>query len=156
MDVLPSDKPGSVRQVLWRNSANRDVVIYIRVVPAVGDPGDFVEIMTSGRKVWRRSTLINGTRNSPVNDPLMYASQAGLLFMKGRVDIPKGDPVDFARIPSELAPEFNWWVNCAVAGTTGDRKIVVRDNGILSASGLIANLPDNVTSVYVNLVMPMK
>lgn len=147
---------GSFTQIIKRNSVNRPILTMERVINQEDNKaGDFVEYMTSGKKEWYQAILINGAKHSDMGDPLRFAVQGGLLFIRGRVVIPPNDPAPFARVPSEYCPDFNWWTNCAVGGSTGSRKIVLRSNGLLEASGLIANRPNAVTFVYFDLVIPM-
>lgn len=157
LDVLPGDSAGSVRQRLSRNSLPF-YTVYERMVNENGDAGEWSLLGGRPNNIWTDIPLENGASHNVdqgFTEPIKWAVRNGLLFFRGRVNVPLGDPVVFGRIPSSVAPAFNWWDSATLIGTTGARKIVVRSNGVLEASNFIANVPEAINGIYLNLVIPL-
>lgn len=155
LNVAPADRVGSVIQTLTRNSTARPLKILTRVVTSEGKEGEWSEISASGKLPWANLPLKNGAKNPDSNNRLQFAVQGGFLYVRGRVTIPKKDGVDFATLPVSARPKKNAFKGCPVGGTTGDRKIVFRSNGNISALGLIANNAGNVTYTYIDEIIKL-
>ncbi|WP_332276460.1 teichoic acid biosynthesis protein [Bacillus subtilis] len=154
-NIAPADRVGSVIQTLTRNSTARPLKILTRVVTSEGKEGEWSEISASGKLPWANLPLKNGAKNPDSNNRLQFAVQGGFLYVRGRVTIPKKDGVDFATLPVSARPKKNAFKGCPVGGTTGDRKIVFRSNGNISALGLIANNAGNVTYTYIDEIIKL-
>ncbi|MCY8546808.1 teichoic acid biosynthesis protein [Bacillus vallismortis] len=150
-----ADPSGAIVQTLKRYSTGRDIKLYTRVVNGAGDAGDWVEVMTSQQLNWTNLSLKNGASNPDSGDKLQYAINGGIVFIRGRVAIPKTDGVVFAILPAGARPGKAWFGGCQVAGTTGERKIDVRANGEIVAWGFSVNNVDAVTYTYVNFSFPL-
>ncbi|MGG1455579.1 teichoic acid biosynthesis protein [Bacillus subtilis] len=150
-----ADPSGSIVQTLKRNSTGRDTKLFTRVVTGEGVAGDWVEVMTSQQLNWTNLSLKNGASNPDSGDKLQYAINGGIVFIRGRVTIPKTDGVVFAILPAGARPGKAWFGGCQVAGTTGERKIDVRANGEIVAWGFSVNNVDAVTYTYVNFSFPL-
>ncbi|MCC2929072.1 teichoic acid biosynthesis protein [Bacillus sp. LBG-1-113] len=155
LNIAPADRVGSVIQTLTRNSTARPLKILTRVVTSEGKEGEWSEISASGKLPWANLPLKNGAKNPDSNNRLQFAVQGGFLYVRGRVTIPKKDGVDFATLPVSARPKKNAFKGCPVGGTTGDRKIVFRSNGNISALGLIANNAGNVTYTYIDEIIKL-
>lgn len=155
LNIAPADRVGSVIQTLTRNSTARPLKILTRVVTSEGKEGEWSEISASGKLPWENLPLKNGAKNPDSNNRLQFAVQGGFLYVRGRVTIPKKDGVDFATLPVSARPKKNAFKGCPVGGTTGDRKIVFRSNGNISALGLIANNAGNVTYTYIDEIIKL-
>ncbi|MBY4605603.1 teichoic acid biosynthesis protein [Bacillus sp. SPARC3] len=155
LNVAPADRVGSVIQTLTRNSTARPLKILTRVVTSEGKEGEWSEISASGKLPWANLPLKNGAKNPDSNNRLQFAVQGGFLYVRGRVTIPKKDGVDFATLPVSARPKKNAFRGCPVGGTTGDRKIVFRSNGNISALGLISNNAGNVTYTYIDEIIKL-
>ncbi|MBR0009777.1 MULTISPECIES: phage baseplate protein [Bacillus] len=155
LNIAPADRAGSVIQTLTRNATARPIKILTRVVTNTGNVGDWSEISASGKLPWADLPLKNGAKNPDSNYRLQFAVQGGFLFVRGRVTIPEKDGVDFATLPASARPKKNTYKSCPVAGTTGDRKIVFRSNGNISALGLFAKSASNVTYTYIDEIIKL-
>ncbi|WOO47644.1 teichoic acid biosynthesis protein [Bacillus subtilis] len=155
LNIAPADRAGSVIQTLTRNATARPIKILTRVVTNDGNVGDWSEISASGKLPWADLPLKNGAKNSDSNYRLQFAVQGGFLFVRGRVTIPQKDGVDFATLPASARPKKNTYKSCPVAGTTGDRKIVFRSNGNISALGLFAKSASNATYTYIDEIIKL-
>ncbi|WP_338444392.1 teichoic acid biosynthesis protein [Bacillus spizizenii] len=155
LNIAPADRAGSVIQTLTRNATARPIKILTRVVTNDGNVGEWSEISTSGKLPWANLPLKNGAKNPDSNYRLQFAVQGGFLFVRGRVTIPQKDGVDFATLPASARPKKNTYKSCPVAGTTGDRKIVFRSNGNISALGLFAKSASNATYTYIDEIIKL-
>ncbi|RRN59831.1 teichoic acid biosynthesis protein [Bacillus subtilis subsp. subtilis] len=155
LNIAPADRAGSVIQTLTRNATARPIKILTRVVTNTGNVGDWSEISASGKLPWADLPLKNGVKNPDSNYRLQFAVQGGFLFVRGRVTIPQKDGVDFATLPASARPKKNTYKSCPVAGTTGDRKIVFRSNGNISALGLFAKSASNATYTYIDEIIKL-
>ncbi|PLV35347.1 teichoic acid biosynthesis protein [Bacillus subtilis] len=155
LNIAPADRVGSVIQTLTRNSTARPLKILTRVVTSEGKEGEWSEISASGKLPWANLPLKNGAKNPDSNYRLQFAVQGGFLFVRGRVTIPQKDGVDFATLPASARPKKNTYKSCPVAGTTGDRKIVFRSNGNISALGLFAKSASNATYTYIDEIIKL-
>ncbi|MCB7160399.1 teichoic acid biosynthesis protein [Bacillus subtilis] len=155
LNIAPADRAGSVIQTLTRNATARPIKILTRVVTNTGNVGDWSEISASGKLPWADLPLKNGAKNPDSNYRLQFAVQGGFLFVRGRVTIPEKDGVDFATLPASARPKKNTYKSCPVAGTTGDRKIVFRSNGNISALGLFAKSASNATYTYIDEIIKL-
>ncbi|MEC0251784.1 phage baseplate protein [Bacillus halotolerans] len=155
LNIAPADRAGSVIQTLTRNATARPIKILTRVVTNTGNVGDWSEISASGKLPWANLPLKNGAKNPDSNYRLQFAVQGGFLFVRGRVTIPQKDGVDFATLPASARPKKNTYKSCPVAGTTGDRKIVFRSNGNISALGLFAKSASNATYTYIDEIIKL-
>ncbi|MGG3817228.1 hypothetical protein BSBH6_00132 [Bacillus subtilis] len=155
LNIAPADRAGSVIQTLTRNATARPIKILTRVVTNTGNVGDWSEISASGKLPWADLPLKNGAKNPDSNYRLQFAVQGGFLFVRGRVTIPQKDGVDFATLPASARPKKNTYKSCPVAGTTGDRKIVFRSNGNISALGLFAKSASNATYTYIDEIIKL-
>ncbi|WP_038427703.1 phage baseplate protein [Bacillus subtilis] len=155
LNIAPADRAGSVIQTLTRNATARPIKILTRVVTNDGNVGDWSEISLSGKLPWADLPLKNGAKNPDSNYRLQFAVQGGFLFVRGRVTIPQKDGVDFATLPASARPKKNTYKSCPVAGTTGDRKIVFRSNGNISALGLFAKSASNATYTYIDEIIKL-
>lgn len=155
LNIAPADRAGSVIQTLTRNATARPIKILTRVVTNDGKVGDWSEISASGKLPWADLPLKNGAKNPDSNYRLQFAVQGGFLFVRGRVTIPQKDGVDFATLPASARPKKNTYKSCPVAGTTGDRKIVFRSNGNISALGLFAKSASNATYTYIDEIIKL-
>ncbi len=155
LNIAPADRAGSVIQTLTRNATARPIKILTRVVTNTGNVGDWSEISASGKLPWADLPLKNGAKNPDSNYRLQFAVQGGFLFVRGRVTIPQKDGVDFATLPASSRPKKNTYKSCPVAGTTGDRKIVFRSNGNISALGLFAKSASNATYTYIDEIIKL-
>lgn len=155
LNIAPADRAGSVIQTLTRNATARPIKILTRVVTNDGKVGDWSEISASGKLPWANLPLKNGAKNPDSNYRLQFAVQGGFLFVRGRVTIPQKDGVDFATLPASARPKKNTYKSCPVAGTTGDRKIVFRSNGNISALGLFAKSASNATYTYIDEIIKL-
>lgn len=155
LNIAPADRAGSVIQTLTRNATARPIKILTRVVTNTGNVGDWSEISASGKLPWADLPLKNGAKNPESNYRLQFAVQGGFLFVRGRVTIPQKDGVDFATLPASARPKKNTYKSCPVAGTTGDRKIVFRSNGNISALGLFAKSASNATYTYIDEIIKL-
>ncbi|MGQ5113147.1 phage baseplate protein [Bacillus halotolerans] len=155
LNIAPADRAGSVIQTLTRNATARPIKILTRVVTNDGNVGDWSEISASGKLPWADLPLKNGAKNPDSNYRLQFAVQGGFLFVRGRVTIPQKDGVDFATLPASARPIKNTYKSCPVAGTTGDRKIVFRSNGNISALGLFAKSASNATYTYIDEIIKL-
>ncbi|MED1761597.1 teichoic acid biosynthesis protein [Bacillus subtilis] len=155
LNIAPADRAGSVIQTLTRNATARPIKILTRVVTNTGNVGDWSEISASGKLPWADLPLKNGAKNPDSNYRLQFAVQGGFLFVRGRVTIPQKDGVDFATLPASARPKKNTYKSCPVAGTTGDRKIVFRSNGNISALGLFAKSESNATYTYIDEIIKL-
>ncbi|MGW8893429.1 phage baseplate protein [Bacillus subtilis] len=155
LNIAPADRAGSVIQTLTRNATARPIKILTRVVTNDGKVGDWSEISASGKLPWADLPLKNGAKNPDSNYRLQFAVQGGFLFVRGRVTIPQKDGVDFATVPVSARPKKNTYKSCPVAGTTGDRKIVFRSNGNISALGLFAKSASNATYTYIDEIIKL-
>lgn len=155
LNIAPADRAGSVIQTLTRNATGRPIKILTRVVTNEGNVGDWSEISASGKLPWANLPLKNGAKNPDSNFRLQFAVQGGFLFVRGRVTIPKKDGVDFATLPASARPKKNAFKSCPIAGTTGERKIVFRSNGNISAHGLFAKNESNATYTYIDEIIKL-
>ncbi|UQZ52596.1 teichoic acid biosynthesis protein [Bacillus subtilis] len=155
LNIAPADRAGSVIQTLTRNATARPIKILTRVVTNDGKVGDWSEVSASGKLPWADLPLKNGAKNPDSNYRLQFAVQGGFLFVRGRVTIPQKDGVDFATLPASARPKKNTYKSCPVAGTTGDRKIVFRSNGNISALGLFAKSASNATYTYIDEIIKL-
>ncbi|MEC0356132.1 phage baseplate protein [Bacillus halotolerans] len=155
LNIAPADRAGSVIQTLTRNATARPIKILTRVVTNDGKVGDWSEVSASGKLPWADLPLKNGAKNPDSNYRLQFAVQGGFLFVRGRVTIPQKDGVDFATLPVSARPKKNTYKSCPVAGTTGDRKIVFRSNGNISALGLFAKSASNATYTYIDEIIKL-
>ncbi|ASB93374.1 phage baseplate protein [Bacillus subtilis] len=155
LNIAPADHAGSVIQTLTRNATARPIKILTRVVTNTGNVGEWSEISASGKLPWADLPLKNGAKNPDSNYRLQFAVQGGFLFVRGRVTIPQKDGVDFATLPASARPKKNTYKSCPVAGTTGDRKIVFRSNGNISALGLFAKSASNATYTYIDEIIKL-
>ncbi|MGG3936342.1 phage baseplate protein [Bacillus stercoris] len=155
LNIAPADRAGSVIQTLTRNATARPIKILTRVVTNDGKVGDWSEVSASGKLPWANLPLKNGAKNPDSNYRLQFAVQGGFLFVRGRVTIPQKDGVDFATLPVSARPKKNTYKSCPVAGTTGDRKIVFRSNGNISALGLFAKSASNATYTYIDEIIKL-
>lgn len=147
----PHEPGRSFVQTLKRLSTGRPIKIYERIANKTGDNGDFKLIPTGAELLWKNVTLKNGATNADSDDRLMYAVVGNSLKIRGRVTIPPADGIIFAQLPSRISPSKNAYDQCVVNGTTGSRKISVTVDGELIAFGIIANNPENIDFVFVNL-----
>lgn len=155
LNIAPADRAGSVIQTLTRNATARPIKILTRVVTNDGKVGDWSEVSASGKLPWADLPLKNGAKNPDSKNRLQFAVQGGFLYVRGRVIIPKKDGVDFATLPVSARPKKNVFKSCPVAGTTGERKIVFRSIGNISALGIFVKNESNATYTYIDEIIKL-
>lgn len=147
--VSSGDSASSFRQELLRNS-NNYIQTYQRIVDGSGVAGEWFKVLDIGKKSYANISVTGGAKT----DAFTVTNSGDQLIIRGNVDAPLEEGV-YATLPVGYRPSRYWETMVGVSGTTGMRKIIVRNDGTIHFSGIIANNPSSITGTSLYMIVPV-
>lgn len=155
-NVSPKAQFGAFIQAFLRNSTGRVPKFGLRVVNKAGDVSPMLEFTSNSNLEWQNLSLKNGAKSYSGGRGAKFAVNGGLVII--RMDVVIGHTLDslvISSLPSGLGPSSNWYQACPIGGTTGIQKMYVRPNGDIVALGIIANVMEEYTHTFVDMIVPL-